>query len=275
MLHAQAKTAAATPAGATVTKEEVDSFMHHTFGWNPDLKWQVGRIGPSAASGLTEANVMVETPQGQQTLLLFISPDGKYAINGDMVPFGADPYAAAREQLKSANGPSKGPADAPLTIVEFSDLQCPHCKAAEPIIDKLLGDTPNARFVWENFPLTDLHNWAAKAAAYDVCVYQQNPDAFWKFVHAIFEQQESINPANADAKLTDLATQSGVNGQTVASCSVKPETKAQVDRSITLAKQLGLSGTPTLFLNGRMIQNVTGTPYEVLTAIAKFQAGSK
>src|SRR5947209_2042784 len=100
VVHAQ--NAAAKTAGAQVTKEEVDSFMRHTFGWNPDLKWQVGNIGPSDAAGVTEANVTVETAQGQQMLVLFVTPDGKYAINGDMVPFGADPFAPAREQLKGA-----------------------------------------------------------------------------------------------------------------------------------------------------------------------------
>lgn len=263
-------------SGAQITKEEVNSFMQHTFGWNPDLKWQVANISPSEAPGITEADVSVTTPQGQQPLVLFITPDGHYAINGDLVPFGADPYGPVRELLNQrAKGPSKGPADAPLTIVEFSDLQCPHCKAAQPVVDKLLGDNPNARFIFENFPIASLHDWSYKAAGYGLCVQQQNPQAFWKFVQAVYDAQDGITAATADAKLMEIATTSGVNGQTAATCSANAQTKSAVDQSLALGKEVGVTGTPTLFLNGRKIQNINGTPYEVLSAIAKFQAGQK
>lgn len=249
--------------------------MQHTFGWNPELKWQVAGIGPSEAAGITEVNLNVNTPQGQQALVLFVTPDRRFAISGDMVPFGADPYASVRTLLSQrVNGPAKGPKDAPLTIVEFSDLQCPHCKAAQPVIDKLLGENPNARFVFQHFPIASLHDWAMKAASYSVCVEEQNPQAFWKFAQSVYDAQETINAGNADAKLTELATAAGVNGQTAATCSASPQTKARVDQSIELGKQVGVTGTPTLFLNGRKIQNVSGTPYEVLTAIAKYQAGT-
>ena len=285
-LHAQsAKTPASRPvsgraeaagsgdaAAPSVTMDEVNSFMQHTFGWNPDLKWQVMNIGPAEAPGITEVDITVTTGQGQQPLVLFITPDGRFAINGEMVPFGADPYAATRQVLSRAAGPSKGPADAPLTIVEFSDLQCPHCKAAQPTIDKLLADNPNARFIFESYPLP-MHDWAYKGAGYSLCVHQQNADAFWKFVAAVYDAQDGITTANADAKLTELATAAGVNGQTAAACSSSPQTKSKIDQSLALGKEAGVTGTPTLFLNGRKIQNVSGTPYQVLTAIAKFQAG--
>jgi protein-disulfide isomerase len=189
-----------------------------------------------------------------------------------MVPFGADPFAATRQLLSRAAGPSKGPADAPLTIVEFSDLQCPHCKAAQPTIDKLLADNPNARFIFENYPLP-MHDWAYKAAGYSLCVQQQNAGAVWKFVQSVYDAQESITSANADAKLTELATAAGANGQQVATCSSSAPIKSKIDQSLALGKEVGVTGTPTLFLNGRKIQNVSGTPYQVLTAIAKFQAG--
>src|SRR5436305_3420357 len=90
--NAPSSTAQHTPApaaGRQISKDEVNSFMQQTFGWNPDLKWQVANIGPSEAPGITEADVSVTTPQGQQPLVLFITPDGRYAINGDLVPFGA------------------------------------------------------------------------------------------------------------------------------------------------------------------------------------------
>ncbi|MBV8206949.1 MAG: thioredoxin domain-containing protein [Acidobacteria bacterium] len=249
--------------------------MQHTFGWNPDLKWDVSGIGPSEAPGITQASVLVNTSQGQQSLVLYITPDGKYAINGDLVPFGSDPFHEARNLLKQrANGPAKGPENAALTVVEFSDLQCPHCKAAVPVVDKLLGDNPEARFIFQSYPL-EFHDWAFKGAAYSLCVHQQKPEAFWKFVQAVFDAQDSITAANADAKLSEIATASGADARAAAACSATPETKTKIDQSIALGKAVGVTGTPTLFLNGRRIQNITGTPYEVLTAITKYQAQSK
>jgi protein-disulfide isomerase len=262
------------PASSEVTNEVVDSFMRHTFGWSPDMKWQIQGIVPSEANGITEAHLIMTTPEGQQPLVLFITPDKRWAISGELVPFGADPYATTRLQLTSGTkGPAKGPADASLVIVEFSDLQCPHCKAAQPIIDRLLSDNPNARFIFENYPLPQ-HEWAFKAAEFANCVADQNQQAFWKFIQAVYEQQEQITVANADAKLSELATGAGANAQQAASCSAQPAARYRVQQSLDLGKDVGVTGTPTVFLNGRKISNVSGTPYEVLSAIAKFQAGA-
>ena len=267
------KASTQTPAASEVTNEVVDSFMRHTFGWNPDMKWQIQGIVPSEANGIAEAHVIMTTPEGQQPLVLFITPDKRWAISGELVPFGADPYATTRLQLTSgAKGPAKGAADASLVIVEFSDLQCPHCKAAQTVIERLLNDNPNARFVFQNYPLPQ-HEWAFKAAEVANCVADQNQQAFWKFVQAVYDQQEQITTANADAKFSELATAAGVNAQQAASCSAQPAAKTRVQQSLDLGKNVGVTGTPALFLNGRKISNISGTPYEVLSAIAKFQAG--
>jgi protein-disulfide isomerase len=260
-------------ATADVSAEVVDSFMRHTFGWNPDLKWQIAGIAPSPASGIVEVHLVMTTPQGQQPLALFITPDKQWAINGELVPFGADPFARTRQQLVSGvKGPAKGPASSSLLIVEFSDLQCPHCKAAQPVIERLLTDNPNARFVFENYPLPQ-HEWAMKAAEFATCIADQNQQAFWKFVNSVYDQQEQITAANADSKLNELASAAGANAQQAAGCSAQPAAKDRVQQSLDLGKEVGVTGTPTLFLNGRKISDVRGTPYEVLSAIAKFQAG--
>ena len=100
----------------------------------------------------------------------FVTADGEHAVIGDIIPFGAKPFEPAKRRLeKGVTGPARGPKDAPVTIVEFGDLQCPACKAAQPAIEALMAAEPNARFVFQNFPL-EMHNWAAKGAAYADCV---------------------------------------------------------------------------------------------------------
>ena len=111
---------------------------------------------------------------------------------------------------------------------------------------------PTARFVFQNFPL-EMHNWAAKGAAYADCVGRASNDAFWKFVSKTYETQSDITAENADEKLTAIADGAGVKGADIAACAAKPETKAHVDASIALGKSVDVTGTPTLFINGRKI----------------------
>jgi len=275
---AQQKPVTSPPAAKTTaasnlpTQETVNAFMHQMFGYDPSVTWEVLAIKPSPIPGISEVNVALKNPQGQQNTKLYVGADGQHALIGDIIPFGADPFAAARKTLdKGVNGPSRGPADAPVTIVEFSDLQCPHCKEAQPTIDKLLVEEKNARLVFQNFPLQS-HDWAAKAAAYGDCIGRSSSDAFWKFVQSVYDAQSDILASNADEKLTALADKSGVKGSDVAACAAKPETTSRVEQSIALGKSVDVNGTPTLFINGRKVGNVTGLPYEVLKQLAEFGA---
>src|SRR5438270_8470974 len=182
-----------------------------------------------AADRKFDIQLVKSTPQGQQPNKIYVSSDGKHAVVGDIIPFGARPFDAVNAELqKGVNGPARGPATAPVTIVEFSDLQCPHCKDAEPIMDKLMGEEKNVKLIYQNFPLPS-HDWAEKAAAYADCVGRSNSDAFWKFIGSVFESQTDINGANADEKLTALADKAGVKGADIAACSTKAETTSRIE----------------------------------------------
>jgi protein-disulfide isomerase len=256
------------------SEDEVNAFLRATFGYDPQLTWKIVGIKPSQAEGLAEVNVQISGPQGQGEQKFFVSQDGKHAVVGDIIPFGAHPFERAREVLdKKATGPSRGPANAPVTIVEFSDLQCPHCKEANPTIEKLLASDSGIRFISQNFPLP-MHNWAMKAAEYGDCVARASNDAYWKFTDSVFDAQSEITADNADQKLTDLADKAGVNGQDVAACAAKPETESRVQASINLGKSLDVNSTPTLFINGRPV-GVSGNNYDVLKQIVEFAAKEK
>ena len=270
LLFALAASAQDKPAATKLPSEEtVNSFMQQTFGYDSTLSWKVLEIKPSEAQGLAEVNVLITGQQGAQSTKFFVTEDGKHAMAGDLIPFGAKPFAPAAEALKKGiNGPAKGPQNSAVMIVEFSDLQCPHCKDAQPILEKLLTDEPQARFVFQSFPLPS-HNWAAKGAAYADCVARTSNDAFWKFVSKTYENQAEITEANADEKLTKIATDSGVSGTDTATCAAKPETVERVNKSVALGKALGVNGTPTVFVNGRKIGNL-GLPPETLKQLVDF-----
>ena len=250
----------------------VDSFMQQTFGYEPNVTWKVSSIKPAPVPGLAQIDVVLATPQGQQSSRFYVTADGEHAVVGEIIPFGAKPFDHARKTLeKGISGPSRGPKDAAVTVVEFGDLQCPACKAAQPAIEALIAAEPNTRFVFQNFPL-EMHNWAAKGAAYADCVGQASNEAFWKFIAKTYETQADITAENADQKLTALADGAGVKGADIAACANTPVTKAHVDASLALGKSVNVNGTPTLFVNGRSIGNISQVPAETLKGLVDFAA---
>ncbi len=272
--HATTSTKSVDTAANLPSEDEINGFLHETFGYNPQLTWKIVDVKPAQAKGLTQVDVQISSPEGQGAQRFFVTEDGKHAVVGDIIPFGKHPFQAARLTLeKKANGPARGPANAPLMIVEFSDLQCPHCKEANPTIERLLKEDPNVRFVSQNFPLPS-HNWAEKAAEYADCVGRASNDAYWKFVDGVFAAQEQITADNADDKLKGIADASGVNGADIAACAAKPETQSRVEASVQLGKDLGVNSTPTLFVNGRPV-GVASNNYDALKQLVDFAATDK
>lgn len=279
--HQTAK--ASAPAGATApsstsklpSEEVVNAFMRQMFGYDSALSWKISDIKPSAAEGLAEVDIVIVTPQGTQPNRFYVTEDGGHAVAGEILPFGSKPFAAAEQKLKqNLTGPAKGPATAPVTIVEFSDLQCPHCKAVQPTIERLLAEDKNVRLVFQHFPIPG-HEWAEKGAEYADCIAQSSNDAVWKFLESVYNAQTEITASNADEKFTAYADQAGVKGSEIAACSAKAETAGRVQKSVLLGRSVNVNATPTLFINGRKIDNVSGTPYDVLKKMADFAATDK
>lgn len=271
---------------ALPTEATVKSFLKNMFSYDSTISYQVLSIRPSRASGIAEVLVNLKSSQGENRGLFYVLPDRKYAIaGGDLIPFGEDPFEPARAALAAGtNGVVRGPANAVVTVVEFSDLECPACKAAQPTIDRLIGDEPDVKFVFQNFPLEKLHPWSFLGATYADCVARQSGDAFWKFIGSVYQNQDAITallPSSASSsedaikqgqpaianKLQDLAGQAGANPTQVAICATEPATAERVRESMKFGETMDVTGTPTIFVHGRRIQNVSGLPYEVLKAM--------
>ena len=271
--------------GVKPTEAQVDAFVKQITANSPGLTWTVLEVKPNALDNLTEVTVVLTNAQGQRGGQRFwVTPDGQHVLLGENGPFGADPFAAARAELTNGiNGPSKGPATATILLVEFGDLECPSCKAAVPIVERLLKEVPNSRLVFQQFPLTQIHHWAYKAAQFGDCIARQNNGAYWKFMDAVYGVQEDISGhvessdpnkkpdlSYAEQKLTELAGQSGMNGKQIATCAADPSTSNRVDRSMELGKHMQVTGTPTLFINGRKIQTLGSMPYDSLKRLVEF-----
>lgn len=251
------------------TTEQVDAYMKRSFGYDPSVTWEIYSIRETDVPGIAEILVSVNKADPYH---IFFSASAQTAIVGQMLPFGPNPFAPARAKLKGAFGPSRGPATAPIDIIEFSDLECPHCKASQPVIEKLQADFPQVRFIFQQFPLpASMHPWALKAAQYADCAAQMNKDNFWKYVDAIFDAQGGIALATADDKLKELATGVGYDGLAIARCAASPETDARVQKSLALGQSLGINQTPTVYVNGRAVLGLAGIPYDNLKNLVQFE----
>jgi protein-disulfide isomerase len=270
---AQAKSSpeASTAKGSTPTEATFNSFLKQMFGWNTDLTWKVADIKPSEAAGVSEATVVFNTPRGPQVTRIYVTADQKYAFTGDLVPFGADPFAESRADLKNANGPARGPADAGVTIVEFGDLECPACKAAQPNIAKLMSEEPKAKLIFQNFPLEQVHKWAMTAAKYTDCLGRQNQAAMWKFIDTVYEHQGDVTEQNVDQMLKGYVKDSGGDPDAVSVCAAKPDTEKRVRDSMALGDKLGITSTPTFFVNGRKIVGFgSNIPFDSFKSIVDY-----
>lgn len=275
---AQAKphmAAEAKPSSAALpTKQEAESFLRHMFGYEPNTQYQVLGISNSEVPGVAKVTVQVGGPQAPP-VDLYIMPDREHAIAGQVLPFGADPFTPIEHKLEAqAKGPRMGAAQPRVTIVEFSDLQCPHCKRAQPVIDKLVADTPGARLIFQPFPLP-MHDWASKAALVGQCVAEQKPEAFWAYVKGVYDAQDQITAASAPQKLQELAKAAGADPQRASTCAASQAVSQKIQDSINLGQSLGVTGTPTVFINGRKVGGIADMPYDQLRKLTEFEATQK
>lgn len=257
------------------TKAEVQSFLKASWGYDPNRLWEIAAILKTQAPGVSKVVVFVAEKNHPKIgdIQFFVTPDGKHLIAGSsVVPFGADPFQAARELLQQkATGPWMGSASRQHELVEFADMECPHCKAAQPTMAKLRKDFPNAHYVFENFPLYQIHPEAFLAAAYGDCVSKAGGNsAFFKYVDNVFANQDKLTPADGKTTLANAVKAAGQDPTKIAACAASPAGKAAVKSSIKLGQQLHVDETPTLYVDGRPVP-VGAVPYSLLKKIVQYQ----
>ncbi|MFF3455277.1 Na+/H+ antiporter NhaA [Streptomyces sp. NPDC002730] len=138
----------------------------------------------------------------------------------------------------------RGPRDAPVTVVEYGDFECPYCGKAEPVIRALLADFGDVRYVWRHLPLTDVHPHAQLAAEASGAAAAQG--AFWRMHDLLLKRQDALKASD----LVGYAAQLGLDVQRFERDLRKRVGAARVAEDVESADHSGVSGTPTFFING-------------------------
>jgi protein-disulfide isomerase len=162
--------------------------------------------------------------------------------------------------VSADDDPSQGPADAKVTVIEFSDFQCPYCARFQadtlPQIMQNYGD--KIRFVYRDFPLTSLHQYALKAAEASQCANEQG--AYWKYHDMLFQNQSALD----DASLKNYAATLQLDTATFNQCLDSDKYMSEVQKDYQDGLAAGVQGTPAFFVNGNLIEGAQ--PYAVFKA---------
>jgi protein-disulfide isomerase len=254
--------------------QTVDAFLQATWGYDVNRIWRVQGIEKTEAPGVSKVVVQVSEKTSNapvQSVAFFVMPDGGHAIAGSaLVAFGPKPFGENRAKLEArADGPAVGAASKSLLLVEFSDLQCPHCKDAQATMKNLEQDYPMARIVYQPFPLMQIHPYAFQAAAYGLCVAKQKNDAYATYAQAVYDTQAALTAETGETTLKAAVTKAGLDPAAVAACSSTSAIAAQLKASLKLGEEIGVDQTPMLAVNGRLLP-LGSIPYETLKQILDF-----
>jgi protein-disulfide isomerase len=251
----QAKPASAAAALApSPTQKNIEAYLRHLYAFGPDVLLVVGPPKETAVEGLLETTIDLTVADNKQAVKFYVSKDGKFLFRGEMSDMTKDPLAESRAQIQMKDAPSLGEPTAAVTLVEYSDFECPVCRSLHDVLRGLLPNyAGKVRVVFKDFPLEQLHPWARTAALAGRCAYQQNPQAFWKMYDFIYDNQEIISAANAWTKMLEYAGRSGLDSDAFKGCMASPEAGEAVNASRANGQQLEVNSTPTVFVNGRRL----------------------
>lgn len=215
---------------------------------------RVGSFAKTAFPGFLKSSVTVRDVANVQTGELYMTQDRHTGIFGLVLPFRRD---FVEQLIDTRNQPSVGPANAPVTIVEYADLECPMCAYFQNFLESELLPryAGKVRIVFKEFPIAS-HPWATTAAVANECAYQIGPSKFVSYRTLIFANQGTIVPTNLREQLLSLGEQAGLNRANLSKCLDTKASQSRIEAGRNEAQTLGVNKTPTFFVNGRIVVGI-------------------
>ena len=263
---------AVAPVAATVAladdaaNQKIIEYYRRKQNVPPEVEITITDVSDSKLPGAKIATLkMARGGQSQDTKIL-MSPDGKYVVFGELEDVTSDPFKAIAAKITTQGKPVRGPKDAKVTIVEFSDFQCPYCaRAHQTISEQVMKEYDGkVKLVYKNYPLP-FHPWAEPAAVAAACAFDQDPEAFWKLYDYFFTNQQQLNPQNVKEKATEALKGTKVNMDKWNDCVDNKKTLDKVKADMAEGQTVGVSGTPAFIINGRKISGAQ--PFQNFKAV--------
>jgi protein-disulfide isomerase len=245
--------------GRAASDETIGQRVVEYFGkavTTPGVTFKVTKIEPAEMPGWRKGHLEAALGEQKQDVLFYVSDDGRYLFRGEAVDLTLDPFMALMQKMKLDGEPSRGPTDAKVTVVEYSDFECPYCASAWETFEKEVYPQykDKVRFVFKQMPLSQIHPWAEDAALATECALLQGNDQFWKLYDGLFGQQRQITKDNVTAKVEEIATTAGLDVPALKDCLAGKKTLDAVKADQAEAASVGVNSTPTFFVNGRRVQ---------------------
>jgi protein-disulfide isomerase len=230
--------------------EEMARHIQEVFKVPANVKLSVGGFKPSVVPDFEQGILTIEdghSPKNDRALLL--SRDGKHLIMSEIYPLTVDLHA-----ITLRDEPAQGPTDAPVTIVEYADLECPVCARMNEFLETQVAPRygNKVRIVFKEYPLP-MHDWSMTAAIGCQCAYQLNPSTYVPLRTAIFRNQQLINITNVRETVLSLGEQTGLDRAKLAGCLDAKSSLPRIQRDMAEAKRIEINQTPTSYINGRML----------------------
>jgi protein-disulfide isomerase len=270
--------AAAPAPSATIAAIDTEAVArrieeYFTKSVSPGITLEARNIAPAEIPGWNKGTLEVTAGGDGQEIGFLVTPDGRYFISGEVTDLTIDPLRAITDKIDLEGRPARGPADAKVTIVEYSDFQCPFCGRGYQILEDevLPAYEGKVRFYFKHLPLKSIHPWAANAALATECAHEQSVDGFWALYHHLFKNQRELNEDNLKEKVTAWAQEAGLDEAKFTACFGAEEALAQVEKDLEEATAVGANSTPTFFINGRRLEGAQ--PLENFKAIIDAELG--
>ena len=256
--------AAQSDKKSALDKAYLEFYVRHLWVLLPTDTVTISDAKPSdSMPGMQEVRVKIARGPASGEEMLYVTKDGSHIMQGTAFDVTNNPFKKDLDKLKTAFQPSLGTPGAPVVIVLFSDFQCPHCKLEATMIrQNLISAFPTqVRLYFIDFPLEQLHPWARPAANAGRCVFHQDPASFWEYYDWIYAHQDTITADNLKSIVDIWAKdRKDVDTAQLNTCMDTKETDKEVEGEIEKAKEMEITGTPTIFVNGRRIPNSVEWP---------------
>lgn len=228
----------------------------------------VGAPVAAGVPGFKKAVVTFKRGESAQEDTVWVSDDGKHYLLGSFKNMTTNPDQERLAKVDIAASPVRGPKKAPVTVVQYTDFECPFCQRGYEIMqDKILKEFPGkVRWVYKSLPLVSIHPWAEPAAMGAECVKLQGEDKFWQVHDALFAAQREISLDNLAEKLAGFVKAAGADLKAFEACFEAKKTLPAVSKDAAEAESLGITGTPAFLVNGHL---VSGADYATIKRLVE------